>query len=110
MCMGPFATVYSAGIIAGATHHRVIFTRAALCDLVSTPSPYSLFFCLQNESKPVQMMHKKAKYNMTYIEEYRTKILEIPYIGNELSMIILLPDKIEDNSTGLEKVRHGMEW
>uniref|UniRef100_A0A6J0VAX0 Serpin B6 n=1 Tax=Pogona vitticeps TaxID=103695 RepID=A0A6J0VAX0_9SAUR len=64
----------------------------------------------KNESKPVQMMHKKAKYNMTYIEEYRTKILEIPYIGNELSMIILLPDNIEDNSTGLEKLERELTY
>lgn len=50
------------------------------------------------------MMFRKGKYNMTYISDYRTSILEIPYVDNELSMIILLPEKIEDNSTGLEKV------
>uniref|UniRef100_A0A8D0DNI4 Serpin domain-containing protein n=1 Tax=Salvator merianae TaxID=96440 RepID=A0A8D0DNI4_SALMN len=60
----------------------------------------------KNESKPVHMMYKKAKFNMTYISDYRIKILEIPYVANELSFIILLPDAIEDNSTGLEKVRH----
>lgn len=54
----------------------------------------------------VQMMYMKTKYNMGYISEHRTKVLEIPYVDNELSMIILLPDEIEDNSTGLEKVRH----
>ncbi|XP_042318100.1 serpin B6 [Sceloporus undulatus] len=58
----------------------------------------------KNESRTVQMMFKKAKYNMTYIADYRTKILEIPYVDKELSMIILLPDEIEDNSTGLEKL------
>lgn len=56
------------------------------------------------------MMFKTAKYNMTYIADYRTKILEIPYVNKELSMIILLPDEIEDNSTGLEKVKHGIGW
>lgn len=50
-------------------------------------------------------MFKKAEYNMTHISAYRISILEIPYVDNELSMIILLPDEIEDNSTGLEKVR-----
>ncbi|XP_059580318.1 serpin B6-like isoform X2 [Alligator mississippiensis] len=57
----------------------------------------------KNESKPVQMMFRKAKFNMTCIREFQTKILELPYIDNELSMIILLPDNIEDETTGLEK-------
>ncbi|XP_003225624.2 serpin B6 [Anolis carolinensis] len=64
----------------------------------------------KNESRPVQMMFKKAKYNMTYISDCRTKVLEIPYVGNELSMIILLPDEIEDNSTGLEKLEREMTY
>lgn len=64
------------------------------------------FLPFQNETKMVQMMYMKTKYNMGYISEHRTKVLEIPYVDNELSMIILLPDEIEDNSTGLEKVRH----
>lgn len=41
---------------------------------------------------------------MTYIGDLETKVLELPYVGNELSMIILLPDAIQDESTGLEKV------
>ncbi|NXW68084.1 SPB6 protein, partial [Hirundo rustica] len=57
-----------------------------------------------NESRPVQMMFKEANFNMTYIGDFQTKILELPYVGNELSMIILLPDAIQDESTGLERV------
>ncbi|XP_060630715.2 serpin B6-like [Anolis sagrei] len=64
----------------------------------------------KNESRPVQMMFKKAKYNMTYISECRTKVLEIPYVDNDLSMIILLPDAIEDNSTGLEKLERELTY
>lgn len=41
---------------------------------------------------------------MTYIGDFQTKILELPYVGNELSMIILLPDAIQDGTTGLESV------
>ncbi|XP_053322834.1 serpin B6-like isoform X1 [Spea bombifrons] len=58
----------------------------------------------KNESKPVQMMYKKAKYQMTYIGDLLTKVIELPYVNNELSMIIMLPDEIEDNTTGLEKL------
>ncbi|XP_060100252.1 serpin B6-like isoform X2 [Heteronotia binoei] len=58
----------------------------------------------KNETRPVQMMYKKAKFNLTYIADCQTKVLELPYVGNELSMIILLPDEIQDDSTGLEKL------
>ncbi|XP_077209582.1 serpin B6-like [Paroedura picta] len=64
----------------------------------------------KNESRPVQMMYKKAKFNMTYISDYETKILEIPYIDKELSMLILLPDEIQDNSTGLEKLERDITY
>ncbi|XP_074843867.1 serpin B6-like [Carettochelys insculpta] len=58
----------------------------------------------KTESKPVQMMYKKAHFNMRYIGDFQTKILELPYVDNETSMIILLPDEIKDNSTGLEQL------
>ncbi|XP_036253389.1 serpin B6-like [Molothrus ater] len=58
----------------------------------------------KNETRPVQMMFKEANFNMTYIGDFQTKILELPYVGNELSMIILLPDAIQDGSTGLERL------
>nr|XP_027307490.2 serpin B6-like [Anas platyrhynchos]XP_038029936.1 serpin B6-like [Anas platyrhynchos] len=63
-----------------------------------------LFKINKNETKPVQMMFKKDKFPMTYIGDLETKVLELPYVGNELSMIILLPDAIQDESTGLEKL------
>ncbi|XP_015709966.1 serpin B6-like [Coturnix japonica] len=70
----------------------------------------------KNETKPVQMMFRKGKYNMSYIGDLETKVIEIPYVGNELSMIVLLPDAIQDESTGLEKLEKEltyeklMEW
>ncbi|NXV81129.1 SPB6 protein, partial [Atlantisia rogersi] len=63
-----------------------------------------------NETKPVQMMFKKDRFNMTYIGDYQTKILELPYVGNELSMIILLPDSIQDESTGLERLERELTY
>ncbi|XP_064282664.1 serpin B6-like isoform X2 [Passer domesticus] len=62
------------------------------------------FHINKNETRPVQMMFKEANFNMTYIGDFQTKILELPYVGNELSMIILLPDAIQDGSTGLERL------
>ncbi|TRZ17900.1 hypothetical protein HGM15179_009229 [Zosterops borbonicus] len=62
------------------------------------------FHINKNETRPVQMMFKEANFNMTYIGDLQTKILELPYVGNEVSMIILLPDAIQDGSTGLERL------
>ncbi|XP_070603239.1 leukocyte elastase inhibitor-like [Erythrolamprus reginae] len=62
------------------------------------------FWINKNESKPVQMMFISTKYNVAYIPDYRTSVLEIPYTDKKMSMTILLPDQIEDNSTGLEKL------
>ncbi|NXK37432.1 SPB6 protein, partial [Piprites chloris] len=64
----------------------------------------------KNETKPVQMMFKKDRFNMTYIGDFQTKILELPYVGKELSMIILLPDAIQDGSTGLERLERELTY
>ncbi|XP_075682815.1 leukocyte elastase inhibitor-like isoform X2 [Rhinoderma darwinii] len=64
----------------------------------------------KNETKPVQMMYKKAKYPMTYVGELFTKVLELPYVNNELSMIIMLPDDIQDGTTGLEKLEKELTY
>uniref|UniRef100_A0A8C9UW12 Serpin domain-containing protein n=1 Tax=Spermophilus dauricus TaxID=99837 RepID=A0A8C9UW12_SPEDA len=42
---------------------------------------------------PVQMMWQQANFNFIYISEAQAKVLELPYAGKELSMIILLPDE-----------------
>lgn len=33
------------------------------------------------------------------------QVIELPYVENEVSMFILLPDDISDNTTGLELVK-----
>ncbi|XP_021071593.1 serpin B6-like [Mus pahari] len=47
----------------------------------------------KNEVKPVQMMFQKSTFKITYVDEISTKILLLPYVGNELNMIIMLPDE-----------------
>ncbi|XP_072780189.1 serpin B6-like [Taeniopygia guttata] len=64
----------------------------------------------KNETRPVQMMFKEANFNMTYIGDFQIKFLELPYVGNELSMIILLPDAIQDGSTGLERLERELTY
>ena len=65
----------------------------------------NLYFCLQNESKPVQMMHQKAKFPFTYVPDVDCQILELPYVGKDMSILVMLPNETEDNATGLEKVK-----
>ncbi|XP_066528063.1 leukocyte elastase inhibitor-like isoform X1 [Hoplias malabaricus] len=64
----------------------------------------------KNSTKPVQMMRQKAKFPLVYIPEMSCRILEMPYAGKELSMIIMLPNEIEDNSTGLEKLEQNLTY
>ncbi|CAI9586544.1 unnamed protein product [Staurois parvus] len=64
----------------------------------------------KNETKPVQMMYKKAKFPMTYVGDLFTKVIELPYVNNELSMFILLPDEIQDKTTGLEKLEKELTY
>lgn len=50
-------------------------------------------------------MYQKKKFPYGYIQDLKCRVLELPYQGEELSMVILLPDDIEDESTGLKKVK-----
>lgn len=54
----------------------------------------------KNEQKPVKMMFMKSKFPLTYIGDVDCQILEMPYKGKELSMLIFLPKCVE----GLEKL------
>ncbi|XP_053253022.1 leukocyte elastase inhibitor-like [Podarcis raffonei] len=56
------------------------------------------------EKKIVNMMFLKKKLPFGHIPECRCHVLELPYKEKEFSMMILLPDDIEDNSTGLEQL------
>ena len=42
------------------------------------------------------MMFKKSTCKITYIEEISTQILVLPYVGQELNMVILLPSESTD--------------
>ncbi|KAM4688143.1 serpin B5 [Discoglossus pictus] len=64
----------------------------------------------KNETKPVQMMHLEARLSIGYINDLKTMILEIPSAGKHLSMLILLPKDIDDDSTGLEKLEQEMTY
>ena len=50
-------------------------------------------------------MYQKKKFPFGYIKDLKCRVLELPYEGKDLSMVILLPDDIQDEATGLKKVR-----
>lgn len=58
---------------------------------------------LQDTSKPVRMMKQVDYFNFALLEDAEARILEIPYKGKDLSMIVLLPNEVE----GLQKVKLG---
>ncbi|XP_051871720.1 leukocyte elastase inhibitor-like isoform X2 [Pristis pectinata] len=62
----------------------------------------------KNESKTVHMMFQEENFNFSYIAELKTSVLELPYEQKELSMIILLPDDISENTTGLEQLEEAL--
>ncbi|XP_051871817.1 leukocyte elastase inhibitor-like isoform X1 [Pristis pectinata] len=55
----------------------------------------------QNQVKNVEMMQRTEDFNFIYIHEVATKIIELPYLQDELSMVILLPDDVN----GLENLQ-----
>ncbi|KAG8442446.1 hypothetical protein GDO86_011290 [Hymenochirus boettgeri] len=60
----------------------------------------------KNEQMPVKMMYQKEKFPFNYIPEINCRILELPYVEQELSMIIILPESIDDNTTGLQQLEN----
>lgn len=73
------------------------------CELKSKQS--SALLLLQTDTKPVQMMNLEATFCMGTIDSVNCKVIELPFQNKHLSMLILLPKDMEDESTGLEKVR-----
>ncbi|KTG32132.1 hypothetical protein cypCar_00016347 [Cyprinus carpio] len=67
-------------------------------------------------TKPVKMMYQESKFPLAFIPEMNSQVLELPYVGKNLSMLIILPNEIEDETTGLQKLEKAltyeklMEW
>ncbi|KAM3593511.1 uncharacterized protein V6R79_014579 [Siganus canaliculatus] len=64
----------------------------------------------KNDAKPVKMMHQVSEFPLTYIPEINSQILEMPYQGKELSMLIFLPNEMADSTTGLEKLENELTY
>ena len=64
------------------------------------------FFVSQNEEIKVQMMYQKADFKYSESEELACQILEMPYIGKKMSMVIFLPKETH----GLAKLEEKMTY
>ncbi|CAN8009592.1 unnamed protein product, partial [Ixodes pacificus] len=53
------------------------------------------FHLTPQTSKTVDMMHQKGDFKMGHCSDLKVTALEIPYKGNKMSMIILLPEDVE---------------
>uniref|UniRef100_A0A8C9DSZ7 Serpin domain-containing protein n=1 Tax=Prolemur simus TaxID=1328070 RepID=A0A8C9DSZ7_PROSS len=58
------------------------------------------FWLNKDTSKSVQMMSQRKSFNFALLEDVQARVLEIPYKGKDLSMIVLLPNEID----GLQKL------
>jgi serpin B len=81
-------------------------TRLILCNAVyfkgkwasqfkpanTKPAP---FFTTTNQTVMVPMMYQSEEFKMAIIDEPAVALLESPYFGRDLSMIILLPDAVD---------------
>uniref|UniRef100_A0A8D0FHL3 Serpin B10 n=1 Tax=Strix occidentalis caurina TaxID=311401 RepID=A0A8D0FHL3_STROC len=66
----------------------------------------------KTKTKPVQMMFLRDAFLIFHETTTKFKIIELPYVENELSMFVLLPDDISGNTNGLEELTYEKlaEW
>ncbi|KAI3355079.1 hypothetical protein L3Q82_017961, partial [Scortum barcoo] len=64
----------------------------------------------KNDTKPVKLMCQKSTFSLTSIPGASCQILEMPYEGEKLSMLIFLPDDMQDDTTGLEKLEKELTY
>ncbi|ELV13983.1 Serpin B6 [Tupaia chinensis] len=67
---------------------------------------------LSDVVKPVQMMYMKSTFKMTHVGEISTTILVLPYVSQELNMVIMLPDENTELKTVEEEITYEkfLDW
>ncbi|XP_049620952.1 LOW QUALITY PROTEIN: leukocyte elastase inhibitor-like [Suncus etruscus] len=111
---GKIPELLAAGVVDSMTKlvlvNAIYFKGKWLEEFSQRATHKALFRLNKKDTKEVKMMYQKNKFPLGYIEDLKCQVLEFPYQGKELSMIILLPDDIEDETTGLQKIEKQMTW
>ncbi|XP_075684596.1 serpin B5 [Rhinoderma darwinii] len=68
------------------------------------------FHVTKTETRPVHMMQLDARLGIRTVNEQNLMILDIPFAGKQMSMLIIMPKSIEDDSTGLEKLEKELTY
>ncbi|NWU97675.1 SPB10 protein, partial [Upupa epops] len=68
------------------------------------------FWLSKNKTKPVKMMYMRNIFPVLIMEAMNFKMIELPYVKQELSMFILLPNDIKDSTTGLEQLARELTY
>ncbi|XP_074239388.1 serpin B6 isoform X2 [Saimiri boliviensis] len=66
----------------------------------------------KNKEKPVQMMFKESTFKIICVRKISSQILVLPYVGQELNMIIILPSENTDLKMVEKKLSYErfIEW
>lgn len=66
----------------------------------------SKFFLKENEQCDIEMMFQKSKFKFANIKKLDCQMLEMPYSGNDLSIILILPNQIDGLASLEEKLTY----
>jgi serpin B len=58
----------------------------------TSPAPFHIS---TNETVSVPMMSQEAEFNTSWIEEPQAMLVELPYYGGDLAMVIILPQAVD---------------
>ncbi|XP_026138973.1 leukocyte elastase inhibitor-like isoform X3 [Carassius auratus] len=64
----------------------------------------------KTQTKPVEMMNQTTEFPLAFIPEMDSQVLELPYVGKNLSLLIILPNEIQDETTGLQKLEKALSY
>ncbi|XP_030350539.1 ovalbumin-like isoform X2 [Strigops habroptila] len=104
---GKIKDLFSAGFIDPSTVlvlvSAIYFKGKWAVEFKKEDTKETYFHLNKNERRTVQMMFQEGYFNMAIIEELKMKVIELLYFDNEMSMFILLPEVVCEDSTGLEQ-------
>ncbi|KAL5015474.1 hypothetical protein ScPMuIL_009744 [Solemya velum] len=80
--------------------HRMVIGESQFNPMFTKKMPFHI---TQSDTVSVDMMMKKKNFKHGVMKELGFSFLELPYKGNDLSMMILLPDK-KDGLPALENI------